>query len=229
MIKSRFLLIGFVLLIGSFFLVSNVNAASILSFLDTGSTNLVSDDSFEYLINADGGDDTIVEVGDRLRGMFRIDQLSNDIDDWTYNKTATDWNVEFTAVFDAEVAATWQDASGTWNYIFKPTASFETEFGTGAMIASFIDTDNDFDGTNIGLDDAMATAYDSSSGSNDVHVWTFGFLGTLDLNPNSASFGTTNLGEGWIGASGTNDIAQLDTTAGATNAGLFNFALNVVS
>lgn len=192
-----------------FFAIS-VHATSITSIFEFGDSNLMSDESYEYL-SYDADSDDHVDIGDTLTGIFRIDQLTNNLGLYNYG---IGWTTELTAIFEIEALTKSGNDTDGYEWTFGPSSNFETTlgYGTGAMIAMFEDTANDFNaigGSPFDIPAAEATA----TGGN--MYWTLGFLGLT--------------GEGWEASSGTDDISQLSTTPGATNAGVVNFAVNVTS
>jgi len=173
---------------------------------DMNDSNLMSDESYEYLSH-DANSDSHVDIGDRLTGIFRIDQLVADNVLYNYG---IGWDSELTAIFEIEVLTKSGDDVGGYEWSFGTSSAFEGTYGAGAMIAMFEDTANDFNGMgSITIAAAEATA----TGGNEF--WTLGFL--------------NQAGEGWNASAGTDDIDQLSSIAGATNAGTVNFALNLIS
>lgn len=198
-------------------------------------TNTVTDNSAEYLLNRSGtagsysyttddAGDTTLDIGDRLRGMFEIDDLS-------YGTTTIDLTsagVELTGVFDMEVISktisTTQIVSGYDFYVYEfgPTATFEADYGTGAMLAWYVDDYGDGDDYNrLGPEDTVNPSSVEeenriATATSGEYYWSFGFLG-LD-------------GEGWktsvLGA--PENISYFNTIPGTIGAGSGNFALNLI-
>lgn len=216
-----------------------------------GQINAISDNSAEYKLDYDGtGDldnpgsysftpsDTIIDVNDRFRGGFTVDDLN-----WA---DGTDFNlpvesIEFTGVFDLLVTsktAVDEDGDGTqdtrtvgsssvplWDFTFGPSPIYENQTGiTGAMLTSFIDDygdGDDFDRTISSTDpeDVIDTANNNIDlGNPGAEYWTFGF--TNKANP----FG---IGEGWT-TRGGDDLSIFQTFTQGTEFGEVNFALNLL-
>ena len=217
--------------------------------------NFLSDNSGEYLLNYNGGaksnplsystddNDTILAVGDRLRGMFIIDDIA-----YSGSTTSLQSNgIEFTGVFDVEVLT--KTAAGqifvpnvgsvnAFAFTFGPTASFETQFGglgSGEMLACYVDDwdgggTDDFDRETPTADDTLAggaahpyfateeAVIDTADNGIDVGnlgalYWTLGFTG--------------GPGEGWGTFSAPDDVSlfKLFSTVGAGSA---DIGLNLI-
>lgn len=204
-----------------------------------GQMNFVTDNSAEYILNRSGEEgeytystddgETILDVGDRLRGMFEIDDLSYGIE--TFDLPA-DYDLELTGVFDLEViyksatpvSTITKDGTEYDFYVYKfgPTDTFEDDYGTGAMIAWYVDDYGEGEG-----DDYNRLGVDTSGGAVDEeariatatsgqYYWSFGFLG-LD-------------GEGWettaLGA--PEDVGYFNTIPSTQSGGSGNFAVNLI-
>ncbi|MCK4821858.1 PEP-CTERM sorting domain-containing protein, partial [bacterium] len=203
--------------------------------------NFVTDNSAEYLLNRSGtpgnytystdDGDALLDMGDRLRGMFEIDDLSY----LTTTIDLTSAGIELTGVFDIEVTsktlAAIQIIPGytTYVYEFGPTATFEADYGTGAMIAWYVDDYGDGDDYNrLGPEDAVNPSsveeenrIDTADNDFDIapfgdYYWSFGFLG-LD-------------GEGWstgpLGA--PENVGYFNTIPISQSGGSGNLALNLI-
>ena len=201
---------------------STALAIPIDGLLTTGVPTLLSDNSAEYLINADGSTtDTFLDVGDRLRGIFTIGTIESDA---VGSKTIGEGTVysELTGFFDIEVAAK-TDLGGTagFTFVFAPYAGFATEVEgmlgytagdlTNSMVTVFQDSTPNYsritDGNLDTTEELIGTATDGD------HMWSFGFDGTL--------------GEGWSAYAFSDNIGDF-TAPGASNSGLFNYGLNLI-
>lgn len=207
-------------------------AASINSLLEPG-VNLLQDNSAEYLLNCeptaigtpvctrpdltDPTDDTTLDAGDRLRGIFDIEKITpfgigdRDVE-----------GPELTGLFEIEVLSATLDAGdGLWDFVFGPSAAFQTELAgmgwsnTGsAMVALWEDGADDYnrvncDGGAAGGDDAETDCVPTATGGD--KFWMFGLDGADD-------FWAANDVQ-------TNDVAALNLIAGT--AGTFNLALTL--
>ena len=184
------------------FLTDSAQAIIISSLYDYTDTNKLSDDSYEKLVNLVGGTTTL-DVGDQLKGILRVDQLVNPVGSYNYVSSGLgDWSSEITAVFQIE-AKTKTAVSGGWLWDFGPVSS-----STGAMITIYEDPSRNYvyNGTET---DSFNSASDGSM------YWTLGFLGLL--------------GEGWTAFAPSDDISVLGGMPLGTNAGVVNFAMNLVS
>lgn len=219
------------------FLAPNVYAIPLFS----GQTNLLSDNSAEYLLNknvdpttgtvsysTDDGD-TFVNEGDRLRGWFQLETIEDQTGGGTTIDISSDLAYEITGFFDIEVLSKIDNGGNNYTFIMQPFAGFageiESLFGLGAgsaansMVVFVEDIADDF--TRLygptDVDDAPGNASEeallaSSSGGN--LLW---------------SFGVTEGNEFWVvnPLPGIGDDVSLfrNFTTGA-NAGTVNIALN---
>jgi len=158
---------------------STANADTISDILLGGADNtpLLSDNSAEYLINANGGTDTTVDIGDRLRGILQIGTIENP---GTWTLGAGTGNSELSALFDVVVTGKVCGVTGC-SFTFGAYDGFEAEltsFGftnvTGGAIAFFEDTVPDF--TRV---DGIATGETNAIDGNEY--WLFGFDGLDDF------------------------------------------------
>lgn len=130
-------------LAGAVALLASAGAAQAYNLPFPVGTFLLSDNSAEQLINANGGTDTIVDVGDRLRGIFSIDTLSTNFitpgNPGGYDELAGIFDVTVTSVTNI-------GGLNPWLFTFGPTAGFATEFGlsAGAAVAWFTDPTHEF-------------------------------------------------------------------------------------
>ncbi len=221
-------------LTGGLALAGSANAASINSLLLPG-INLLQDNSAEYLLNCEYSSpndvlgscsregNTLLEVGDRLRGIFDIEKITP--------FGIGDQNVEgpeLTGIFEIQVLSSIFDDKGnadpsddSWDFIFGPSASFQSELdglgfsNTGsAMVALFEDAADDYnrvncDGGGAGGDDAETDCVPTATGG--TPFWMFGLDGVDDF---WQAFDILS-----------NDVSVIGTTAGS--AGEFNVALSL--
>ncbi len=129
-------------------------ADTLVSLMNAGGTTLIEDDSAESLIKGAGntGGATVMEVGDTLRGIIRMQKINN-----VALAIAPAGGIELTGVFETEVVA---KINTSFGYIFEfaPVSSgsflssiasadyglVDTSGMAGAMIAFFADNTPDF-------------------------------------------------------------------------------------
>jgi len=176
------------IVIGMVFLMGVSLSANAIPSIPVGEWIEFEDEGWELLIDQDG--DNIIDVDERLIGIFRLDKIStlgNSGDVWNYNGGAN--NDEFTGIFDFKVekleyqytipATTTLPAIDIYDIIFKSDESTMTYYyATGS--------DADWDTSNLQLDPSTYTnAFDmASNGSKylvaDIVYWKG--TGPIDLN-----------------------------------------------
>ena len=115
-------------------------------------TFLLSDNSAENLIKGAGNTGTTLEVGDKLHGIFLIDDVAGQ------SILAGSGYDELTGVFETEVL-TAGGGPGNYTWTFGPSAAFEATYGVGAMIAYFTDPVHEYvRQTNSGQTEAQMEA-----------------------------------------------------------------------
>ena len=182
----------------------------------TSGTFLLSDNSAESLINCTPGaagcestsvNDTTLDVGDRLRGVFGIDTISGQS-----ILTGSGFD-ELAGIFDVTVTSAVQNFPGNWTFEFGATAGFAAEFGlsAGAAVAWFTDSTHEFiredliaNGTTIAQMEALI--------NDGTLFWGSGFT-------DSAFWRAQNVS--------TNDVSTVGALPGNTAAGQFQFGLNL--
>lgn len=175
--------------------------------------NLLSDNSAEYLIKAAANDNpanaTILEVGDRLRGIFNVETVEEVPGGGPANNLGVAGVNELTGIFEIVVGNIVTNGqflypggvtpcNNTYCFTFNPSASFATEmenFGftntVGAMVAFFEDDSPDFNRSITGVN-AIANMEATATDGNPF--WLAGFEQTFD-------FFTTNAQSNNIGIS----------------------------
>jgi hypothetical protein len=216
-----------------------VQAGAINDFIVTG-PNAGSDENREYLIdNPTDGVDTIVDVGDSLRGLVNI----NTINDIAANLGGTTGNDEFTGVFQARVTSKVAIGGGLFLFGFSPDPTFEATYGVGAIIALFTDSANnsagDFDDPTApvgGPDDGtLAQTIPPSSADTGTGPWVTeeAFIATNTDGLHWATLGFLGLpGEGFTGLTTVPFADNILTSFGFTSGSSFvsnNLGLNVLS
>lgn len=189
----------------------SAQATTTVGFLFNGEQRL-SDNSAEYLSTKVGGATTL-DQGDILRGILEIQTAEQGPDKHLLGVPGQ--SLELTAIFEVEVASK-TGAAGAWQWTFKPTASFEALYGTGAMAAFYADGTPDFSRTTgaANFAGAEATATDGTP------YWVFGYSGVA---------GAPVSGELWFATGPEDDTAALvqgTFTATTFNIGLSALALN---
>lgn len=195
-------------------LASVANAASVANTLFPGFQQL-SDNSAEYLINADpNATDTTLDLGDRLVGIFTIETVEKAGNPTRFLGAGTG-NNELTGIFDATVVGVFGGPGGLLSpfiYVFAPTASFESTYGAGAMVALFEDSTPDYRRVDDGVGAPDTVADLIATASDGTHVLTG------SMNVPGATF--------WMATAVTNDISVVGSIAAPGNGGTFNLGLN---
>ena len=191
---------------------TSVNAASVSSLLPDGVVKL-SDNSAEYLIKGTGntGGDSIVEVGDSLRGITSINTFSQGGTDTSLGATSGNW--ELTGLFEitvtgkysvGDIMPTGATCTSVACFTFGASTSFATELAsmgwtntTGATVAFWEDSANDYnrelDTGNMAADIA---AMEATATGGDM-FWLFGTSIPFDFwiaGADSADIGLGELG-----------------------------------
>lgn len=222
--------------------------------LQAGTSNTFTDDSAEYLLNWNGGDqanllsyttddgNTTLDFGDRLRGAFILDKIKQP-------SFATETNlgsagIEVTGLFDVEVTS--KVATGntvtiggssfaTFDYFFGPTPTFEATYGTGAMLAIYVDNlgdGDDFNRASILTDDPPPAGQGNileetllANAQTGDHVYSFGFEAAQIAGT------VTPIAEGWgTGLNGAPaDVSAFSLIDSNTGAGTALLRLNLLT
>ena len=204
--------------------ISAANAAAVNSLL--GGDNDINDRSAETLINVNGGNDTTLDLGDKLRGIINIDTI-----DGTGIGTANPSVNELSAIFEVVVTSVNQVATNLWQYTFGPSADFAAEIanygfvGTGgAAIAFFEDSTPDFN-RDATLVDGFAT-----SGAGTITGTTgYNGAGMADAGVSAFwSFGFDGVDDFWFAQSASNDISDASLFSSPASFGDFNLGLTLL-
>lgn len=182
------------LLIPAMFTAAAANAANIQSQLFYDELNQLSDNSAESQ-NVDGNGDTLLGLGDTLRGTLQIGTIEDLSGGGGTNFLGAGGVNELTAIFESEVIgfSITRDNDNSCNgnlacdqagdsltgdeyadYLFGPNAAFRAEFGLnfGTMIAFFEDSTPDYDRT-LGTIAAVETV-----ATNGTAAWEWGMDGS---------------------------------------------------
>lgn len=193
---------------------ATAGATSIPNLLFPGFQQL-SDNSAEYLVNADPrSEDTTLDVGDRLVGIFTIETVEK-AGFPTRFLGESSGNNELTGIFDATVVAISGGPGGQfspWIYVFGPTPSFEATYGAGAMVALFEDSTPDYRRVDDGIGAPDTIADLTATATDGTHVLT------VASNVPGQTF--------WLASAVTNDISVVGAIPAPGNGGLFNLGLN---
>lgn len=191
---------------------SNAEAANITSLIDfdpTGdTTNQISDDSVENIINVVGSPLTL-DVGDFVEGILNITALGDEDNTLKTIGSGTS-NNELTAIFRTKVIKKTFSNAGLDGIVGTPDDQYTIAFGpddtwaaaaalgvaggagtgTGAMVIFFEDSAQNF--TKSG-----PTGTDWANASDGKYFWALGFNTAV---PAGANFNATT-GEGWVATS----------------------------
>lgn len=202
-------------------LAASAQAGSITGQFFQGFQQL-SDNSAEYLVKDpdNTGGATILEVGDKLRGIFNIQTIEQG---GATNQLGTGSANEMTGLFEVEVATKTALPMGLGYYFtFGPSTSFAAEVtgfgGTGTygagnapMIVIFDDPAQDYQREGAAPFDIAAGEASVTGGS----LWAvLGWQGVA--------------GEGWAAQSSTDDISVVGATPAPGNGGTFNAGINTL-
>lgn len=198
----------------------SANALSVTSQLFMNETNLLSDNSAEYLINSDGSVDntldTILDVGDKLRFWFNIGTVEDVTGGGGTNLIGASGVNELTGVGEIKVLTKASVGGSLYDYVFGPSASFQATYGAGAMMVFYEDTNIDY--TRLGAEDGAGSVAEEllvASATGGTHYWTFGFDGALNLD--------------WQATNAEEDVSVAGLTPSPGSAGNVNFALNLLT
>lgn len=195
---------------GLLFTLGSAQAATVPGSLFPGA-NQLSDNSAESLINVNGGA-TIVDIGDRLRGIFRIDSVESLSGGGSRSLLEGSGNNELSGVFDVTVTNK-TGGPGAFVFTFAPTASFATEIGgpVGSAVAFF--------------DGGVVHNYSR------IACGTIGFGSTCEANATDGSllwvagFGGDSF---WQANAFTDNIAAIGAGGSSSVGGFFNIGLELL-
>jgi len=201
----------------------SANAVTINPLYTDGS-NLLSDNSAEYLINMGGSAATTVDLGDRLRGIASINTLENSLSPPGGFPIGTGATNELTAIFDLTVTGKvgfgaalsgGGVCTSVFCFEFGATPTFAAEmtalgFGStaGAGIGFFEGVVHNYTRTLTGGLPAITTM--EGFATDGSPYWLFGFDAADDF---------------WLGTAITDDISLAGSL---TSFGNFNFGLTLL-
>lgn len=193
--------------VGALLVSGGVNAASVDYFFSNEITQL-SDNSAEYLINPDGVNDTTLDIGDRLSGIFNINSTEG-LDSGGFNPlTAGNGFDELSGVFDITVTSKVADGAGGWDFVFAPSAAFESTYGLGAMVAFYTDPVFEYSRLNDTIANLTANITDGNL------FMVAGFNGGGN--------------EFWTSNAVTDDLAIVGAIPAPNNGGVYNAAVDLL-
>lgn len=183
--------------------------AASTNYFFPGEITQLSDNSADLLINAPGSpNDTILGIGDRLTGIFNINTtegLSSGGLKSLVNGSGFD---ELSGIFDITVTTKVADGAGGWDFGFDPTASFETSYGVGAMVAFFTDPNYEYSR----LNDTIANLTANITNGN--------LFMTAGKDGGGNDFWTAN--------AITDDLALVGAIPPPGNGGVYNAAVDII-
>ncbi|MCF6196398.1 MAG: PEP-CTERM sorting domain-containing protein [Emcibacter sp.] len=203
--------------------ISAATAAPVNSLL--GGDNDINDRSAETLINANGGNDTTLDLGDKLRGIINIDTI-----DGTGIGTANPSVNELTAVFEVVVTSVTQVTANLWQYTFGPSIDFAAEIANygfvgndGVAIAFFEDSTPDFN-----RDGTIADGFATSGAGTVTGAAGYNGAGMMDAGVSAFwSFGFDGIDDFWFAQSASNDISDASLFTPPLSFGDFNLGLTL--
>lgn len=209
-------------------------AASISSLLFHGATTLFEDDSAEQWIDTDRSG--TLNVGDKLRGILRIEKLVQEPGGTEVDLDAGSGNNELAGIFETEVIAMFEANSVTdvggplpyaggsrADYLFGPSASFAAEFGglpIGAMVALFEDSAHEYA---IGGATCTTPGAGGDCEGNISDGTLFGVAGMPGFG--DPGFDADNI---WLAENSRTNPALFAGTDTATNGGFFTYRISLL-
>lgn len=168
-------------------------------------TTNFEDQDVERVVGDDG--DGILEIGERLRGVFEIDRTAGNL---VGQGPASILPDELTGVFELEVVGkTDIDGNGLFDFSFGPVAGGVNGLGAGVVAAFWLDGAPDLSV----FPDCGTIAACETAATNGALWLTVGFAGDLD--------------EGWNADEANDNFALINTLPAANVFGTVNFALSV--
>jgi hypothetical protein len=186
-----------------------VQATPIANQFFPGELNQLSDNNAEYLINSNGtlsdSGDSILDLGDRLVGIFTIETIENlSGGGQTNNLNAS--GRELTGVFDITVIAKEESLAGTFTFLFGATAL------DGTAVRLFDDDTQDYsridDGTGARAT-RLSTLTSTASGGED--------------------FMTLGINQYWLASTTTDDILEIAALPPGQPVNTFIVSLNILT
>lgn len=171
----------------------------------------LEDDNLDFFL-LDNDSDGNLDVGDQLFAVAEFGKVFDLSPGGTAFQNTPSYG-ELTAVSAIQVVTkTATSNPAKFDYTFGPTAAFQATYGTGAMLALFLDSTPDLQivpPNCISLANCTALATDSTTGL----PWAV--LSKLDLD------------DEWIATDANEFVAGVGGLAASTKVGAFNFALTM--
>jgi PEP-CTERM motif len=180
------------------------------------------DNDIERLINADGGSDTLLQKGDKLRGVLTIDALNSSSGNFFSQslmggQSGKLGQEEITAIFELEVKSATLKANGKWDFVFGATtdAAWTAAYGTNTAIVFFNQAAGDLVLISDPLScDKVANGNDcEAKATNGTELFRFGFSDA------DAQWDATDVA--------SNDVSVIAGLGANEQAGGYNFALGL--
>lgn len=195
--------------VGGLFAAGSASAATIPLY--AGALNQLSDNSADGIINMAGAA-TVLDVGDRLHGIFNIESIENLSASGT--TTLSGIGKELTGIFDITVVAKF-GGPGAFTWVFAPTTSVygNAIFGLGGLTGMAVGTavamwsSSTIDYTRIGCATQAACEATATNGA----LWA-----TLGFGANSY----------WTASAITDNLAIIGLIPPPTPGGSYNAALD---
>lgn len=205
--------------VGALMSLGMAQAATVSNTLFSG-LNQLSDNSAESLIDMGGSAAGIVDVGDRLRGIFSV----NSVEDLNggggtrplgqgsvNNQLAGIFDITLINKIDSGVAGI-----GRYTYIFAPTAAFGAGLGVaGAAVAFYENVGDTYERLN-------PTCTTTGAGNDCENLITVGssLLWVAGIGAGSSGF--------WTASAFTDNIALIGSAGSSSAGGAFNMGLDLL-
>ena len=191
--------------------VVSASANAFYLYSGTDQVTILQDDDLEYL-SYDANQNGILDIGDRLRGVFEFTQIYEE----GGAGEQSNFSPELTGIFETEIYNILDlKGDGTANdIIWGPSANFTAIYGSGAMLAAYTG------GTNLQL---FGSTMCSSIAECEANATTAGG-GTL-----WAVAGILDLDDQWVSYDSTLDFASVGGLAQTSKVAAVNYALTVTT
>jgi hypothetical protein len=200
-----------VLAMGTAMALTGVGTANAFTLYGSQSFTVFEDDNIDFL-SLDANQNGKLDIGDQLTALLDYTKIL----EWDLNETPTGANydpMEFTGYSVIEVTNITSLGLGSFRIDFGPAASFEAIYGTGAMVAFFVDPSNNLGG-GAGLAAGCTSVAGCLASATDGNYWaSFGLSGDLD--------------DEWFSI-GSDDVALASGLGGTSKVATANYALSVI-
>jgi hypothetical protein len=185
----------------------SAQAASVSSNLFAGLQQL-SDNSAEFMISGD--QNATLDVGDKLHGIFDIETVEQS--PTTNDLGGSSGNNELTGVFELEVTSKTALGGGQYLFTFGPSATFESTYGTGALVAFYEDTANNYSRVSEGA--CNTTSCLEGLATDGSLFWVAGIGSASDF---------------WSAQAVSDNIGVIGSIPAPGNGGLYNVGLSLLT